>query len=141
MPNLNNTSLIGLILATLAFYMVGFLWYGILFDAPWMEMAGMTEAEALARNTELGAMMFVYGLLITLAQVIGLNWLIDKAGAYGVQSCIAVALMVATFIALPVMLYAWLYEGDSFRGDILDLGHLSVGYGLAALVLSVFRKT
>lgn len=139
MPKIHNTSILGLLAATVVFYMVGFLWYGILFAAPWMEMAGMTEAEALARNKQLGPMMYLYGLLITFAQVLGLNWLINWAGASRWRKCLEVALVTATFIAFPIMLYGWLYEGNSFRGDILDLGHIAIGYGLAGLILAAFR--
>ncbi|MDB2439875.1 DUF1761 domain-containing protein [Hellea sp.] len=139
MPKIHNTSILGLLAATLAFYIVGALWYGLIFAQPWMEMAGITEAEALARNEKLGPMMYLYGLLITFAQVLGLNWLINWAGASRWRKCLEVVLVTATFIAFPIMLYSWLYEGQSFRGDILDLGHIAVGYGLAGLILSAFR--
>lgn len=139
MPKIHNTSLWGILAATLAFYMVGFAWYGFIFAEPWMEMAGMTSAEAEARNAELGAMMFVGGLLITLAQVIGLNWLINWAGASRWRKSIEVCLVTVTFISFPVMLYGWLYEGTSFHGDLLDLGHLAVGYTVVGLILSLFR--
>lgn len=139
MPKLHNTSLLGILAATLALYFVGFIWYGLLFADAWMALSGMSEAQAEARNAALGPMMFVYGLLISLAQVVGLNWLINWAGASRWRKCIEVALVVATFISFPVLLYGWLYEGHSFAGDILDLGHLAIGYALAGLVLAVFR--
>ncbi len=139
MPKIHNTSILGIGVATIAFYILGGLWYGVFFAEPWMELAGMTEAEALARNDALGPMMFVYGLLITLAQVIGLNWLIHWAGAARWRKCLEVCLITASFISFPIMLYSWLYEGTSFRGDILDLGHIAVGYGLVGLILAAFR--
>ncbi|WP_416878984.1 DUF1761 domain-containing protein [Litorimonas sp.] len=139
MPKIHNTSILGIGVATIAFYILGGLWYGVFFAEPWMELAGMTEAEALARNDALGPMMFVYGLLITLAQVIGLNWLIHWAGAARWRKCLEVCLVTAGFISFPIMLYSWLYEGTSFRGDILDLGHIAVGYGMALSVLFLRR--
>jgi len=141
MPKIFNTSVLGILLATIAFYMIGFLWYGILFDAPWMELAGITQADAEANAAALGSKMYIYGLLISFAQVFGLNWLINRAGLFGKKSGVEIGLMVATFIGFPVLLYGWLYEGGSFRGDILDLGHLAVGYAVAGMVLGLFRKS
>ena len=59
MPKIFGTSLLGILAATVVFYMIGFLIYGVLFSAQWMEYAGMTEAEAMARNEQLGAMMYI----------------------------------------------------------------------------------
>ena len=59
MPKIFGHSLLAIILATILFYMVGFMIYGLLFGEQWMAYAGMTEAQALARNEALGPMIFV----------------------------------------------------------------------------------
>ncbi|WP_017931951.1 DUF1761 domain-containing protein [Robiginitomaculum antarcticum] len=139
MPKLHNTSILGILLAAVAFWIVGALWYGFIFADDWMMLNGITQAQAEAQMAENGIMTYVYGFLIALAQVIGLNWLINWAGASRWRKCVEVALITVTFIALPVMLYEWNYEGESIRASILDLGHLAVGYGVVGLVLSAFR--
>ena len=139
MPKIFGTNLLGIVLATLAFYMVGFLIYGILFGEAWMDYAGMTEADANARNAELGAMMFVWGLVITLVQVLGISYVLQQAGASVLGTCAKIGAILATCFALPVMAYNWLYQGSSINLLGLDFAHLLLGYVLAASVMSFFR--
>lgn len=140
MPKLHNTSILGILLAAIAFWLVGALWYGLIFADDWMMLNGITQAMAESQMASTGmAMSMIYGFLISLAQVIGLNWLINWAGASRWRKCLEVALITVTFIALPVMLYEWNYEGENIRAAILDLGHLAVGYGIVGLILSAFR--
>jgi len=139
MPKIFGSSLVAIILATILFYMVGFAIYGFLFSEQWMTYAGMTEAEALARNETLGPMMFVWGLLITLAQVLGIALFLKKANVSSAGKGLIKGSMLATFFALPVMAYNWLYQGSSANLLGLDYVHLLIGYGLAGAVLGFFR--
>lgn len=139
MPKIFGTSLLGILAATIVFYMVGFLIYGILFSEQWMAFAGMTEAEALARNEQLGPMMYVWGLVITLMQVLGLSYVLQQSSASTLPTCAKIAAIMAALFALPVMAYSWLYEGSSANLLGMDFMHLLIGYVLAGIVMSFFR--
>ena len=139
MPKIFGHSLLAIILATIIFYMVGFAIYGFLFSEQWMTYAGMTEAEALARNEALGSMMFVWGLLITLAQVLGIALFLKKANISSAGKGLLKGAILATLFALPVMTYNWLYQGISANLLGLDYMHLLIGYSLVGAVLGFFR--
>ena len=139
MPKIFGHSLLAIILATIIFYMVGFAIYGFLFSEQWMTYAGMTEAEALARNEALGPMMFVWGLLITLAQVLGIALFHKKANISSAGKGLLKGAILATLFALPVMTYNWLYQGSSANLLGLDYMHLLIGYSLVGAVLGFFR--
>ena len=139
MPNIQGTSLVGIIAATIVLYFVGFLWYGFLFSEPWLAAAGLTEAEAKAIGDGLGPMMFVYGILITLVQVFGLNYILQQSSASVLGTCVKICATIAILIALPIMAYASLYEGRPISGLGIDLGHILIGYCLVGAVLSFFR--
>ena len=47
MPRIFNTSWAAVLLATIAFYMVGFVWYGFLFQDLWLAASGMTEEQTM----------------------------------------------------------------------------------------------
>jgi len=140
MPKIFGSSLLAIFLATLLFYIIGFMIYGLLFGEQWMAFAGMTEAEALARNEALGPMMFVWGLLITLAQVLGIALFIKNADVTSAAKGLIKGAMLATLFALPVMAYNWLYQGSSANLLGLDYAHLLIGYSLAGAVLGFFRR-
>ena len=140
MPKIFGHSLLAIILATIIFYMVGFAIYGFLFSEQWMTYAGMTEAQATARNEVLGPMMFVWGLFITLAQVLGIAVFLKKANVNSLGKGLIKGAMLATLFALPVMTYNWLYQGSSANLLGLDYMHLLIGYGLTGAVLGFFRS-
>jgi len=140
MPKIFGSSLLAIFLATLLFYMVGFMIYGLLFSEQWLAYAGMTEAQATARSDALGPMMFIWGLLLTLAQVLGIALFLKKANANSAGKGLIKGAILATLFALPVMAYNWLYQGSSANLLGLDYIHLLIGYGVAGGVLGFFRR-
>ena len=139
MPKIFNTSWLAVILATVAFYMVGFVWYAFLFQDIWLAASGMTLAETEAMAEAQGAMMFGWGLLITLAQALGLLWVINLAGAKRLPKCLEIAFWLFLMIAAPLLTYACLYDGYSLNGILVDFGHILIGYLLMAAIYAVFR--
>ena len=45
MPKLAGVNLLGVLLAALAIYFVGFVWFGLLFQDLWVNANGYTEAQ------------------------------------------------------------------------------------------------
>ena len=140
MPKIFGTSVLAILLGSLAFYMVGFMIYGVLFSEQWLALVEMTEADAFARNEELGAMMFVWGYGITLVQVLGLAWVMNQAGEFDAVSAVKVAVVAATLISLPVLGYNWLYEGRAAGAILMDYAHVLIGYSLACIIMGLFRS-
>lgn len=139
MPKIFNTSILAVLLATLAFYMIGFAWYGFLFQDIWLASSGMTQAETEAMAQAQGAMMFVWGLLITLAQALGLLWVINLAGAKRLPACLSAAFWLFTMIAAPLLAYACLYGGYNLQGILVDYGHILLGYLAMGAIYAAFR--
>jgi len=139
MPKIFGTSLAGIVIATIAFYMVGFLWYGFLFNEAWMAATGMTEASATAHAEKLGPMMYIGGLLITFMQVVGLSYILNQSSASLLGTCVKICAIIAVLIALPLMAYANLYEGRATNGLYIDFSHILVAYCVVGAVLSFFR--
>ena len=139
MPKIFATSLAGILIATLVLYAIGSIWYGLLFEEPWLASAGMTKDEATAIMDGLGPMMFVWGLLITLLQVLGLTYILNQSSASLLGTCVKICAIVAILIALPIMCYAHLYEGRPINGLFLDFGNVFIGYCVAGAILSFFR--
>jgi len=136
MPKIFGTSWLGIIAATVAFYLIGFLWYGILFSDQWMAANGITEEAAKASTA---AMVYVWGILITLAQVLGLAYILNHASASLLITCAKIGGIIAILIALPLMAYSVLYEGRAINALWIDLAHILIGYVVACTVLSFFR--
>ena len=139
MPKIFNTSWLAVLLATFAFYLIGFAIYGFIFQDIWLAASGMTLAETEAMAEAQGAMMFVWGLLVTLAQALGLLWVINLAGAKRLPKCLSIAFWLFLMIAAPLLAYACLYGGYSLQGILVDYGHILVGYLAMAAIYAAFR--
>ncbi|MGJ8562862.1 MAG: DUF1761 domain-containing protein [Alphaproteobacteria bacterium] len=139
MPKIFGTSLLGILAATIVFYMLGFAWYGFIFAEAWMAANGITEAASAAHAEKLGIMMWVGGIGITLLQVLGLTYVLNQSGASVPMTCAKICGIVALLIALPLMTYGVLYEGRSASALHIDIGHILLGYILVGIVLSFFR--
>jgi len=139
MPKIFNTSWLAVLLATLAFYLIGFAIYGFIFQDIWLAASGMTLAETEAMAEAQGAMMFVWGLLVTLAQALGLLWVINLAGAKRLPKCLSIAFWLFLMIAAPLLAYACLYGGYNLQGILVDYGHILVGYLAMAAIYATFR--
>ena len=139
MPKIFNTSWPAVLLATFAFYLIGFAIYGFIFQDIWLAASGMTLAETEAMAEAQGAMMFVWGLLVTLAQALGLLWVINLAGAKRLPKCLSIAFWLFLMIAAPLLAYACLYGGYSLQGILVDYGHILVGYLAMAAIYAAFR--
>ena len=134
-----NTSWLAVLLATIAFYMIGFGIYGFLFQEIWLDAAGIMTEQSEAMAKAQGAMMFAWGLLITLAQALGLLWVINLAGAKRLSKCLSIAFWLFLMIAAPIMTYACLYQGYSLQGILVDFGHILIGYLAMAAIYVMFR--
>ncbi|MEE9347123.1 MAG: DUF1761 domain-containing protein [Robiginitomaculum sp.] len=140
MPKIFGSSLLGILLASLALYMLGFIWYGILFEDLWISLSGISKEAAQTNMESMGAMGFVWGIIITLAQVLGLAYILNHANAARLGTCVKIGAIIATLIALPVMAYNVLYGGSSAKLLGLDYAHLLIGYAIACAILSLFRR-
>ncbi len=140
MPKIFGTSLIGILAATVVFFLLGFLWYGVLFHEMWMGLAGISAEAAAAKQEAVGSMTYVWGILITLMQVLGLAYILNHAGASLLTTCAKVCAVVAALIALPILAYANVY-GIHYPVKLLglDFAHLLIGYVLVGIILSFFR--
>ncbi|NWG91123.1 MAG: DUF1761 domain-containing protein [Parvularculaceae bacterium] len=133
MPKLN---LVGVIVASLVFYFIGFLWYGLLFADAWMAAHGVA---AEAADTESPAWM-VLGLVLTVMQVVGLAIVLKWRGVSGPVAAATTAALLWLFFALPFNLYAFTYlTAHDATLLAIDASHMAVGWVVSAAILALFK--
>ena len=91
MPRLAGVNLVGVLLAAIAIYFVGFLWFGVLFHDMWQAANGYTLEQLEASFDP--AIVFGGGFLIPLILAFGIGWLLKKTGTTGLGSSIALSLI------------------------------------------------
>lgn len=133
MPKLNP---VGIAVASLAFYVVGFLWYGVIFSDAWMAAEGLSKEAAESENPAWMAL----GAVITVMQAVGLAIVLKWKGVEGTGDAVKSAGLLWALFALPFTLYGFAYTpGHNATLLMIDAGHLLVGWTVAAAVLSRFK--
>ena len=137
MPKILGLNSLAVLLATLAFYFVGFLWYGLFFMEAWMNAAGITEADY---GDQSQGVWMLGGVLITIMQVIGIGLVLRWKGAASIGDAVKTTLIIWALFALPFVHYNYLYEPDhSVVLLIIDASHLLVGWVISAVILSLIK--
>lgn len=136
MPKILGLSPLGVLAASVAYYMVGFVWYGLVFQEAWMSAQGIAAADVEGQNP----LYMAGGFLITIMQVIGLGLVLRWKGAADLGEAIKTALILWLFLALPFTMYAYLYlPAHSPTLLMIDSSHMLVGWLVSAAILSLLK--
>lgn len=131
---MGDINMLAVVIATIAFFMVGALWYGALFGKPWQREAGITEAPQGRQVAKIMGLTFAFELLVVLM----LDHTIARTGASG-----HVIMMIATGFGLSIMTPAiginYLHQRKSLTLFLIDAGHFVVGMAAAGAVLLAMR--
>ncbi|MEL7230928.1 MAG: DUF1761 family protein [Pseudomonadota bacterium] len=154
MPRLAGVHLLGLVLAGLAIYFVGFIWYGLLFTEPWMNANGLFFADeakktmqwltadglqSVAADAGPDPMIMGLGLLLSLVLAFGLGWHMKQKGITKLATAVLFALWLSLLIGVPLMAYDLVYvPGLHIGGFLVDASHTVVTFIAGAAVLSFF---
>lgn len=122
-------------LGALAFFVVGMLWYGVLFGKLWRRSARLTEEALQSGNTPLiFALTFLFELLIASTLWHG----IERSGA----SARATMLMATGFgatVMVPALGIHYLYLRKTLAHFLIDSGHIVTGMAAMGGVFLLFR--
>ena len=123
------------LLGALAFFLVGAIWYGVLFSKAWQKAAGMSDEKIQSGN-----MALIFGLTFLAEVVISLTlWHgIARSGA----SDRAVMMMAVGFgatIMVPAIGINYLYLRKTLAHFLIDAGHFIVGMTAMGGVFLLFR--
>lgn len=139
MPRILGLNVIGVVVATLAFYALGAVWYGAVFSDLWVGLWGFTEAELAAAEASAGPSM-AFGFLITLVTVVFLALALKALKVEGLASAIKWAVFLWAGFALTTLAYDIAYANQPLMLLVLDGAHLLIGFALAAAILTAMDK-
>jgi hypothetical protein len=135
MPKLLGVNLVGVILAALAIFMVGFIWYGVVFADAWMTAAGNTEADYAGQSP----LWMAAGLIMPLVIAFGLGLVKQRHGVTTLKSSAILGFTLALLLGVPVLGYTLVYMPDhSTAIFLIDAGHTLIAWTIGAIVLSFF---
>lgn len=129
MPRLFGHNLIFILLAAIVMYLIGWVWYGFLFESL------MTEAEPTPAWR-----MFGLGMAIPLMFAVGLAMVANRTAGVGLMHYWRVAMICGAFFAIATSLFTFAYESDySAALTLADIGHLLLVFSAGGIILSFGR--
>jgi uncharacterized protein YacL len=128
---------VAVVICAVVYWLLGGLWYGMVFSQRWMALENMTEAQARSMNPVLPYIItFILNLLIAfvLAQIC--SW--RNANTAGRGAAIGVLLWVG--IVAPITYTTYMYEMRPKELFAINEFYPLVGLCLMGLILGVWPK-
>lgn len=154
MPKIAGVNLLGVVLAAVAMFFIGFLWYGVLFQEPWMNANGLFFADetkqsmqwltadgiqSVASDAGPNPMVMLWGFVLSLVLSFGLGWHMKQKSISKAGTAALFGLWIGLLIGVPLMAYDTVYTPfGSLMGLFVDGSHTVVTFVAASLVLSFF---
>ena len=126
---------LAVLLGALAFFLVGAIWYGVLFSKAWQKAAGMSDEKIQSGN-----MALIFGLTFLAELVISLTlWHgIARSGASD-RAVMMMALGFGATIMVPAIGINYLYLRKTLAHFLIDAGHFIAGMTAMGGVFLLFR--
>lgn len=128
---------IAIVLASIAFYLIGMVWYGFAFSDLWMAQTGYTEADFEGSSP----LWMALGGVICLLTVIGLSVVLRWGGEMpALNGALKRTFLLWAGFGLTAALYGIAYTPmHSVPLLLVDAGHLLVGWLAAAAILALMK--
>lgn len=120
---MGDLDLLTIALAALAFFVVGAVWYGVLFGKAWQKAAGLSDAELQGSN-----MALIFGLTLAFELLIALV-LAHQFAMTGAsdRAIMMISIGFGAFVMTPAIGINYLYQRKSGRLFAIDAGHFVLG--------------
>lgn len=129
---MSDLSILGVILAALAFFFIGGLWYTVLFGKMWRAEMGIAEEEASSPQP----LMFVGSLVCALVIAVTLGLLIADRGV----SCgLKIGAGTGFGIGAAVMAQNAIYESKSVRFWAINSAYVVIGLAAMGAILGALQ--
>jgi len=137
---LSNANWLAVIVAALAFFALGSLWFSVLFGKQWMALNGIPE-QTPERREEMKKLMMPM-MLKTLVMSLVLAFLVGFLGyAIGIHQCvpgIKLGLALGVIAIIPLIM-ADMYLMKPLKLWFIDAGYHLVGIVLISIILAVWN--
>ncbi|WJY17582.1 DUF1761 domain-containing protein [Alteriqipengyuania flavescens] len=132
---MGEMGLLPIVLATLAFFIFGALWYGPLFSKVWQREAGLSEEAIRGGNM---AMIFGLAFLFEMLVVTTLAHTVARTGASD-RATMMMAVGFGATIMVPAIGINYLFQRRSAKLFAIDAGHFIIGMAIVGAVLIAWR--
>lgn len=132
---LHDLNWLAIVVAGVAFFFVGAVWYSALFGKAWQGLVGI-DPETAGGNV---AAIFGTTLLLEVLAAAALASLVQLSGHEGWQAGLHVGLVVGLCCVVPAIAINNLFQRRPLALTAIDGGHMAVGLALAGVIVGAWR--
>ncbi|WP_296818712.1 DUF1761 domain-containing protein [Brevundimonas sp.] len=129
-----GTNWIGVIVAGIVTWLIGALWYGMIFKDAWIAATGV-DPDAAASS---GMTPMILGFGIQLLIAVGMGWLVPRM-ADGWMGGLRTGLFSWVFLGMPVQAYGFVYMTEPMEVLPMDFGYVAVTFMLSGAIVGGLR--
>jgi hypothetical protein len=136
----HNANWLALLVAAVAYFVIGALWYSVLFGKPWMaghKINPPTPEERKAMGSKMG-MMFLGTFLIGVVTAFVIGLLVFALQSTTVMSGLKLGLACGVFATGPIWM-SYIYLQKPFKVWVIDAGYHVVSFLLMAVIISIWH--
>lgn len=137
MPRIFGVNLLGLLVSGIAFWMLGFVFYGVLFTQVWTSLWGWDPAELEAAAAEASALPMIIGFAISVLSALAVGVANARLGATDLMTAVKNAVFLWAGFVLITLSYDIIYAMQPVMLLVLDGAHILLGFILIAVVQSL----
>ena len=135
MPKIAGVNSLGVLLAALAMWIIGFVWYGVLFSDAWMA-ANMYTPEMFEGQSGL---WMPAGFVVALLLSFGLAWHMKQKSISKLDTAALFGLWMELLIGVPLMMYGYVYSPHhSWELLLIDSGYTVATFVADCAVVCLF---
>ena len=136
---LSQVNWLAVIVAALAYFIIGSLWFAAIFGKVWLqevEKIGIRiNKPTRGQMTQKMVQTFIGNWIIVLA----VAYVVFVSGSVTWQTGLKIGLICGIGFAVAVMVVAYTWESRSYKLIAIDAGYPLTGITIAAIILSVWR--
>jgi len=128
---------LAVLVAAVAFFLLGALWYSLLFRDAWIKSSGVNVNDPNAKKG-VGALFFSSFILI-LITTIGLAFFISRVGTAGWMTGLKVGLIAGICFCATSISNSYLYEKRPVSLLVINSFYNIVGCSIAGIIIAVWK--
>lgn len=129
-------NVIAIALASIVFFMLGWLWFGMLFMEPWANGHGIP----LDAGEGMSPAWMASGFLIAVLSAIGVSIAVRWGGLPDLVGAVKKALLLWVGFGLTAALYTYVYQPEHSSAVLMiDASYTLVGWSVMAVIVAAMK--
>ena len=129
---------LAVLVAAVAFFLLGAIWYSFLFRNAWIKAAGVNMNDPNGKKGVAGIM--ITSFITILVTTIGLALLINRVGSGGWMTGCKMGLLAGVCFCAMAICNSYLYEKRPLALHLINSFYNIVGCVIAGIIISVWAK-